>query len=141
MPAISPDGKFMVCSMSDFGCFTIFHKVSDIYWINLETKEYKKLDLNSTSAESYPKWSLNGKWLVFSSKRMDDVYTRPFIATIDSAGNTSVPFVLPQEDPESYNLLLANYNRPELVTGKVGLSPIEIRDVVLGEAQQVRLKQ
>lgn len=141
MPAISPDGKYMLCSMSDYGYFTIFHKQSDIYLINLETKDYKKLNLNSASAESYPKWSENGKWLVFSSKRMDNVYTRPFIAHIDADGNTSNSFVLPQKDPESYTMLLANYNRPELITGKVEVSPTEIRDVVFGEAEQVKLEK
>ncbi len=141
MPAISPDGKFMLCSMSDYGYFTIFHKMSDIYWINLETGAYKRLELNSANAESYPKWSSNGKWLVFSSKRIDNVFTRSFIAHIDYQGNTSEPFVLPQKDPESYTYLLANYNRPELITGKVEISPLEIRDVVLSKAKPVNLEK
>ncbi|MCK4746780.1 MAG: PD40 domain-containing protein, partial [Bacteroidales bacterium] len=66
MPSISPDGKYLVCSMSDYGYFTIFHKDSDLYSVNLETKEYKKLELNSESSESYSAWSSNGRWLVFS---------------------------------------------------------------------------
>ena len=115
--------------------------MSDIYWINLENGIFKKLEVNSPNAESYPKWSSNGKWLIFSSKRIDNVYTRPFIAHIDADGNTSKPFVLPQKDPESYTILLANYNRPEFINDKVELSPNEIRDVVLGEAQQVNLEK
>ncbi len=138
MPSISPDGKYMICAMSDYGYFTIFHKGSDLYSVNLETLDYKKLEINSNSAESYSKWSSNGRWLVFSSKRIDDVLTRPFIAYIDNNGNAETPFVLPQKDPESYDMLLANYNRPELITGKVELSPIEIRDIVLSEAKPVK---
>ena len=139
MPAVSPDGKFIVCSMSDYGYFTIYHKESDLYSVNLETKEYKKLELNSNSTESYSTWSSNSKWLVFSSKRMDDVYTRPYIAYFDENGISHTPFVLPQKDPDMYHTLLGNYNRPELITGKVELSPIEVRDVVFGEAENVEI--
>lgn len=138
MPAASPDGKFMVCALSDYGYFTIFHQNSDLYLIDLETKALKKMELNSNTAESHSSWSSNGRWLVFSSKRTDGVLTRPYIAFIDSTGNAHNPFLLPQEDPEIYDLLQANYNRPDLVTGKVELSPIEIRDLVTGVAEKVK---
>ncbi len=131
MPAISPDGRYMICSMSDFGYFTIFHKESDLYCIDLETKAYRKLELNSESAESFSSWSSNGRWLVFSSKRMDDVFSRTFIAFIDKDGHAHKPFVLPQKDPEMYYSLLANYNLPKLITGKIELTPLEIREKVL----------
>lgn len=137
MPAASPDGKFMVCAITDFGYFTIFHQSSDLYLLNIETREFKKMELNSNTAESHSSWSSNGRWLVFSSKRTDGVLTRPYIAFIDSTGIAHTPFLLPQEDPEIYDLLQANYNRPDLVTGKVELSPIEIRNLVAGEAQKV----
>ena len=137
MPATSPDGKFMMCAMSDYGYFTIFHQNSDLYIINLETNELKKMELNSNTAESHSSWSSNGRWLVFSSKRTDGVLTRPYISFIDNSGVAHTPFLLPQEDPEMYDLLQANYNRPDLVTGKVELSPIQIRDLVTGEAQKV----
>ncbi len=141
MPAVSPDGKFMVCAITDYGYFTIFHQNSDLYLINLETNQLKKMELNSNTAESHSSWSSNGRWLVFSSKRTDGVLTRPYIAYIDSTGTAHSPFLLPQEDPEMYDLLQANYNRPDLVTGKVELSPIEIRDLVAGEAQKVEEKK
>lgn len=136
MPRISPDGKYLICAMSDFGYFTIFHKNSDLYSVNLESKEYKKLGLNSSSTESYSSWSSNGRWLVFSSKRLDDVFTRPFIAYFDSTGTSHLPFVIPQKDPSFYDQLLANYNRPELIISKVNLSQIEVRDLVYKEAEQ-----
>jgi hypothetical protein len=141
MPAASPDGKFMVCALTDFGYFTIFHQNSDLYLINLETNELKKMELNSSTAESHSSWSSNGRWIVFSSKRNDGVLTRPYISFIDSTGTAHPPFLLPQEDPEMYDLLQANYNRPDLVTGKVELSPIEIRNLVMGEAQNVEVEK
>lgn len=137
MPAISPDGKYMVCSMSDYGYFTIFHRQSDLYLIDLETKAFRKLALNSSHAESFSSWSSNGRWLVFSSKRMDEVFSRTFIAYIDEDGNTHEPFVLPQKDPTIYDRLLANFNLPQLVTGKIELSPEEIRNKVLEDAEMV----
>lgn len=137
MPAASPDGKFMVCAMTDYGYFTIFHQNSDLYLIDLEKRSYKKMELNSNTSESHSQWSSNSRWLVFSSKRTDGVMTRPYIAFIDSLGNASNPFLLPQKEPEMYDLLQANYNRPELVTGKVNLSAIEIRNIVIGEANKI----
>lgn len=138
MPAISPDGKHMICSMSDYGYFTIFHKQSDLYLIELETGAYKKLELNTESAESFSSWSSNGRWVVFSSKRMDDVFSRPHIAYMDANGVAHKPFVLPQKDPEMYYTLLANYNLPKMITGKIELSPEEIRDMVFEEAVPVK---
>jgi hypothetical protein len=141
MPTASPDGKFMVCVMSDYGYFTIFHQNSDLYLIDLQTNQFKKMELNSNTAESHSSWSSNGRWLVFSSKRTDGVMTRPYITFIDSAGVSYPPFLLPQEDPEMYELLQANYNRPDLVTGKVELSPLEIRNLVVGEGQNVEVEE
>lgn len=141
MPTISPNGKWMVCAMSDYGYFTIFDQKSDLYLIELETRSYKKLELNSNTAESHSSWSVNGRWLVFSSKRTDGVLTRPYIAYIDSTGIAHTPFLLPQKDPAMYDLLMANYNRPELLTCKIELSPIEIRNLVTGEPQKAEVKR
>jgi hypothetical protein len=138
MPSVSPDGRYLVCSMSDYGYFTIFHRGSDLYCVDLETNGYKKLGLNSETAESWSAWSSNGRWLVFSSKRTDGVYSRPHIAYFDKYGNAHTPFLLPQRDPRMYDRLLANYNLPKLVTGKIGLRPAEIRDAVLGPARKVK---
>lgn len=141
MPAASPDGKFMVCAVTDFGYFTIFHQNSDLYLIDLEKKSFVKMELNSNKAESHSSWSSNGRWLVFSSKRADGVMTRPYISFIDSTGKSHPPFLLPQKNPEMYDLLQANYNRPDLVTGKVKLSPFEIRNLVVGEAQNIEVEE
>lgn len=138
MPAASPDGRFMICALSDFGYFTIFHQQSDLYLISLADFSIKKLELNSEFTESHSSWSLNSRWLVFSSKRADGVFTRPHIAYIDENGNPGKPFALPQKDPTFYRQFTVNFNRPDLVTGKVNLSPIQIRDVVLGEAEKAK---
>ncbi len=140
MPSVSPDGKYIVCSMSDYGYFTIFHQESDLYLINTETGDVKKMELNSDKTESHSSWSGNSRWLVFSSKRLDGVLTRPYISYIDKNGIAHNPFVIPQKNPESYDRLLANYNIPELITGKIDLTPIEIRDKLMEESEPVNDK-
>jgi Tol biopolymer transport system component len=139
-PVISPDGKYLVFAMTDIGYFTIYHRISDLYLMNLETFEYHKLDINSPSNESYHSWSSNGRWLCFTSKRMDNIHSRPYFSYFDSNGKTHKPFVMPQEDPDFYNTFMKNYNRPELVTGEVKLNALELRDVVYGDPQSVKFE-
>ena len=69
--------------------------------------------------ESYHAWSSNGRWLLFASKRIDDRFTRLFIAHWDGQ-KWSRPFLLPQRCPEQNTLLLMAYNIPEFI-----LEPIE----------------
>jgi len=129
-PKISPDGKFLMFTMSDFGYFTIHHNNSDLYLMDLATKEYKRMEINSDKTESYHTWSNNNRWFVFSSKRMDGLFTRPYICYIDNDGKVSNPFPLPQKDPLFYDTFLKNYNVPELVKDKVGFSAQQIRDAI-----------
>jgi dipeptidyl aminopeptidase/acylaminoacyl peptidase len=129
-PRASPDGKHLIFCATDYGYFTIHHKISDLYILNLETGHYRPAtELNSPETESYHSWSSNGRWLIFSSRRIDGVHTRPFIAYVDEQGNCSKPFVVPQKDPNFYTSCLLNYNRPELMTGKIDIAPQTIRDV------------
>jgi hypothetical protein len=69
--------------------------------------------------ESYHSWSSNSRWVVFSSRRIDGLYTRPYIAHIDASGKAAKPFLLPQKDTGSYHRLMKSYNIPEFITGKV----------------------
>jgi hypothetical protein len=140
-PLISPDGHYLVFAMTDIGYFTIYHRISDLYIMDLETLEYHKLDINSTSNESYHSWSSNGRWLCFTSKRMDNIHSRPYFTYFDSNGKTHKPFVMPQKDPDFYNTFMKNYNRPELVTGEVKVNAIEMRDIVYGEPQSVGFEE
>ena len=78
--------------------------------------------LNSDESESYHCWSSNGRWLVFSSRRDDGLFTRPYVAYIDSNGVARKPFMLPQRNPkEYYEDLMYSYNIPELMTGPVSV--------------------
>ena len=91
------------------------------------------MDLNSDDTESYHTWSSNGKWLVFSSKRIDGRSARPFIAYFDDWDKTGKPFVLPQKDPDHYETMLESFNIPEFVSGKIRFTP---RDFELASKQE-----
>jgi Tol biopolymer transport system component len=137
-PRISPDGRFLVMTVADYGCFPIWHKEADLYSLNLENFEVSRLDLNSDFADSYHSWSSNSKWLVFSSRRGDGLTTRPYISYIEENGTSTKPFILPQEDPDFYRSFLKSFNIPEFSTFAIDLNPGEIRKLAESEAIQAK---
>ncbi len=137
VPRVSPDGRYLLFTLGDFGQFHIWHTGADLYVKNLLTGEVRPLTAtNSDRAESYHTWSSNGRWMVFSSRREDANYTRPWIAYFDHSGEGHKAFVLPQEDPEYHQLLLKSYNVPELTRDAVRLTPEEIKDVVYDDSSE-----
>jgi hypothetical protein len=56
----------------------------------------------------------------------DGLYTRPFIAHVDKDGKASKPFLLPQDDVDSYMRLMKSFNVPEFVKGKIKMSPYRL---------------
>ena len=130
---ISPDGKYAVFCMSNYGCFPVWHRESDLYIMNMETEEMRNLQaINSDQSESYHSWSTNGRWMVFGSRRMDGTFTRPYICYFDTEGNVHTPFILPQKDPLHYDFSTKSYNIPEFITGKVPVSPYEFAKIAKG---------
>jgi hypothetical protein len=135
-PTISPDGKFMFFCMVDFGYFPVNNKSSDLYLMDMLTNKYHKPDINSDESESYISWSSNSRWFVFSSRRLDGVTSKPFLCHIDSQGNTSKPFILPQEDPFFYTINHKNFARPELIKNKFNLNFGDLKEVIFSKAVQ-----
>jgi hypothetical protein len=89
----------------------------------LKTGELKKPEgLNSNDVESYHSWSSNSRWIVFSSRRDNGSYTRPYLAYVSESGQTGKPFVLPQKSPDFYELRYKSFNIPEFITGPVSIS-------------------
>jgi hypothetical protein len=136
-PRISPDGRYLLFCMIDHGYFSINHAASDLYLMDMATGKYRKLDINSGRNESYHCWSRNGRWFVFSSKRQDNVFSRPYFSYFDSAGRAHKPFLLPQKDPLFYDSFLYNFNIPELVEGEVPVNTRMIRRLLKKETVQV----
>jgi dipeptidyl aminopeptidase/acylaminoacyl peptidase len=130
-PRVSPDGKYVLYAEGDYGQFHIWHKSSDLWVKNLETDTcYALTAANSDDVDSYHTWSSNGRWIVFSTRRMDGNYTRPFIAYFDKQGKAHKAFCLPQRDPEHNILLMKSYNVPELTKNAVQVSEQTLRDII-----------
>ena len=122
-PKPSYDGRFLVYTLSDYGNFSIWHHEADLWILDLETGESRPMDkANSHDTESYHSWSSNSRWMMFSSRRDDGLYTRLFFTHIDENGQESKPFMLPQKHPlHYYSYQNRSYNVPEFVTGPVEL--------------------
>ena len=121
-PRISPDGRFLLFCMCDYGVFPVFRPSSDLYMMDLQSGEYSRLDINSEYSESWHSWSSNSRWIAFSSKRLDGLFTRPFFSYVDAEGRVHKPFILPQKDPEFYQSFLRTFSVPELITGPIRIS-------------------
>lgn len=135
-PRISPDGKQLIFTMHDYGCFPIWHKEADLHLINLSDFSIQPMKVNSDFTESYHSWSANGRWLVFSSKRDDGRSARPYIAYIDEKGVAQKPFILPQEDPQFYSRFLKTYNIPEFSESDFAFHPGALRKALREKAKQ-----
>jgi hypothetical protein len=114
-PKCSPDGRFLLFTVSDYGTFPIWHPETDLWMLNLADGSLSEMEqTNGRFSDSYHSWSANSKWITFASKRDDRVYGRPYFAYVRPDGSTTKPFVLPQKDPECYHTTLKSYNIPEL---------------------------
>lgn len=131
-PKPSYDGRYLMYTLCDYGTFPIWHHESDLWLLDLETGQRRRLDeVNSPDTDSYHNWSSNSRWFVFSSRRDDGLFTRLYIAHFDADGVAGKPFLLPQRDPKNYNEdLFRSYNVPEFVTGPVPLDRIRAQKAI-----------
>jgi hypothetical protein len=148
LPRISPDGRWLLFSMADYGNFHIWHRSADLYVVDLrslrpaasgtrptETAAHALTAANSPNTESYHSWSSNGRWIVFSSRRDDGSYTRPYICYFDRQGRAHRPFRLPQRSPDYYTRLFKSFNVPELMVRPVPVSCRELLTAARKPAQ------
>ena len=115
------NGRWLLFTASAYGTFPIWHREADLWLLDLESGEARPAaELNSADTESYHSWSSEGRWVVFSSRRLDGRYTRLFLAHFDGEGHFSKPFLLPQKDMKHNYLRLKSYNVPEFVKANPG---------------------
>ena len=138
-PRVSPDGKMLVFTISGYGNFSIWHKDADLYSFDLEQfTEAKSKGLpapiptcmesfNSNDVESYHSWSSNSRWLIFSSRRDDGLYTRPYIGYVAPDGTFGKPFLLPARHTKNYKDLMKSFNIPEFVDAEVSLPAAKLK--------------
>ena len=139
LPRISPDGRYLMFTLAEYGVFHIWHHDADLWMMDLKTGKVRNMEqLNSADTESYHSWSSNGRWVIFSSRRYDGNYTRPFIAHIDKNGHAAKPFELPCAHPDYHRQLMKSYNIPEFMRGPVTIRPQQFADALKQEATPVK---
>jgi hypothetical protein len=140
-PRLSPDGRWLLFCMCDYGCFPVYRQSSDLYLIDLEAAqrtgryEYRRLEANSDESESWHSWSSNSRWIAFSSKRDNGTFTRTYLSYLDPNGLARKPLLLPQKDPAHYDSCLWTYSVPELAVEPVRITKENLGRVVRGSRQ------
>lgn len=129
-PRISPDGRYLLFCMCKATSFPLYED-SDLYLLELATGKIDHPNISSPAPEGWHCWSSNGHWVVFSSKRRDGLFTRPYFTWFDGQGNFSKPFILPQEDPEFYDSFINTYNLPEFIKEPITIPEAEIARAIL----------
>ena len=133
-PRISPNGRYLLYTVADYGTFPIWHPEADLQMMNLQTGAIDSLSIaNSEKSDTYHAWSSNSHWFVFASKRDDGLYGKPYFCYVDSHGKAHKPFCLPQQHPTFYDNNLKSFNAPELGKGKV---PFDVYDVAKAMKQE-----
>ncbi len=135
LPRFSPDGRFLLFCMSQYGCFPIYQPSSDLYLMDMQTGTYHKAPISSEFAEGWHSFSSNSRWIAFSSKRQGGVFTRPFLSYIDADGLTSKPFLLPQKSPAFYDTCYHVYTLPELIAGPIIVNNKALTQAILASEQ------
>jgi dipeptidyl aminopeptidase/acylaminoacyl peptidase len=120
-PRPSYDGKYLLFTLSDYGYFSIWHQESEQWLLDLQTGEARPLDeINSPRADSYHNWNVNSHWIVFTSRRVDGLYSHLYFASVDEQGRFTKPFMLPQKNPkEYYERSFYSFNTPDFTKSKV----------------------
>lgn len=142
LPRVSPDGRYLLFGLADYGNFHIWHHSADLAVVDLTTladtaaAEVHLLDAaNSSVADSYHTWSSNGRWIIFSSRRGDANYSRPYICYFDRDGVAHTAFQLPQRSPHFYHQFFKSFNVPEFMTDPIRLPRHRLTDAASRDAE------
>ena len=134
-PKESPDGRWLLFSLSHHGNFPIYQPTCDLYVIDLKSGTRQPLAaVNSRYSDSWHCWSSNGRWIAFSSKREGGVLARIYFSYFDRNGQAHKPFVMPQEDPSFYESYTLTYNVPELIIEPVPVGPSQLGRAIAANA-------
>ena len=134
---ISPDGRYLLFSLGEYGTFHIWHRGSDLWVKDLETGEAWPLEeANSDDADSFHNWSSNGRWITFTTRRDDGLFTRMYFCYFDKEGKAHKAFMLPPRDLPGKKDRVYSYNVPEFTVEPVRQSVRELSRMISQPAIQ-----
>lgn len=122
-PKASPDGRWLMFTVADYGTFPINHSESTLNLVDLATGEVRALDsIHDDASDTFHSWSSDGHWFVFASKRGDSQFSRAYFCRLDEQGNPTKPFMLPQKSSRFYENSMKSFNVPDLGRESVGIT-------------------
>ena len=126
-PKASPDGRWLLCTVAEYGTFPINHRECDLCMMDLASGVIVDLSaVNDDKSDTYHSWSSDSRWFVFASKRGDGMFGKPWFSHISPDGTVTKPFLLPQKDPHFYDNMLRSFNVPDLGNSPVAFDAPEI---------------
>ena len=135
-PKVSPDGRWLMFTVSDYGTFPLFHPECTLYLADLQNGGIRPMEeIKGNKSDSYHSWSSNSRWFVFASKRGDGQYGKPYFCHLDADGNTTKPFVLPQKSSRFYLYNLKSFNVPDLGNASTGMTVRDARRMFEAESE------
>ena len=142
-PRVSPDGTKLLACIASHGVFPPYQSEADLIMFDLTNGTHRYLDeVNSDLAESYHSWNSTGKWIVFSTRREDGMYTRLYLSHLNDDGTFTKPFPVPQKDPQHSLKFMFSYNIPEFTIEPVKVSARELAAFIRSnDAQPVNYEQ
>ncbi len=102
-PRFSPDGRWIAFVRSEGGYFA--RPTSDLYLVPAGGGEARRLEVNTAGRmDSWPSWSLDGRWLVWASRRDDPEGTRAYLTEVSPDGRCSPPVPFPAQPPDGWSV-------------------------------------
>lgn len=113
LPAIDPDGRYMVVTRLPMGSFPS-QNGGELALIDLSRRDSATglctltdiPALSSPDGEKSHQFSSNGRWMVFGSKRLNGSTAAIYICHFDRDGQFHAPFILPQATGDFYTTQL-----------------------------------
>ena len=134
-PRPSYDGRYIMFTKMDYGYFSIWPKESDLYLLDLNTmKSWPLKEANSSDADSFHNWSIGSHWFVFTSRRIDGLYSHLYLSCVDEKGQATKAFLLPQKNPmDYYTSSIYSFNTPDFTSAPVEIDNREVGASILSE--------
>jgi hypothetical protein len=126
-PRMSPDGRYILVNIAEYGDFPIDKVGSRLALIDTKTSRLLRVEPGASWTDGWHGWSSEGRWIVLTSKRLNGKFSSVCFTYVDSAGVVHRPFVLPQESPSFYESSLRAYNVPECLKDRIAITQRHFR--------------